>query len=339
MKKCFSPAQPANEAIASFRGSQDRPRARRHVRRPAADAARTACRRERLRFDPASGLFGLVPVQSRRAARQSRRAATARAGARPRQFRRRRLVFRDSPPERPCSSRVSTACQRHRPRLVREPARRPAACVAHASRPAVSPERSPRSGSPLPYGPGADFLLARTQARLGRDRRSMWSAAQDPATADFALIDEVAPSSSPAWFVRRFRCGVVPVCDPQADQLMDAARQMPVPGAALCLARAGGRAASTTRSCSSPSRRRSAGRWSRPASRTSPGTVMPVTRSPTWNNSRRATEMAIAWQQTAATPPDGHRSRSRCASASRPWSTCSNGFSSFPESTGRSAST
>jgi len=47
--------------------------------------------------------------------------------------------------------------------------------------------------------------------------------------ADFALIDEVAPSSSPAWFVRRFRCDIVPICDPQADQLMEAARQSPVP--------------------------------------------------------------------------------------------------------------
>jgi peptide/nickel transport system substrate-binding protein len=43
------------------------------------------------------------------------------------------------------------------------------------------------------------------------------------------LIDEVAPSPSAAWFVRRFRCGAVPICDPDADQLMDAARQTPVP--------------------------------------------------------------------------------------------------------------
>jgi peptide/nickel transport system substrate-binding protein len=54
-------------------------------------------------------------------------------------------------------------------------------------------------------------------------------AASDASAADFTLIDEIAPSSSPAWFVRRFRCGVVAVCDAQADQLMDSARQMPVP--------------------------------------------------------------------------------------------------------------
>ena len=80
----------------------------------------------------------------------------------------------------------------------------------------------------LPQGSGGDFLF---QA-LSRD----WGAigltverAPDAGSADFILIDEVAPSTSPAWFVRRFRCGVAPVCDPQADQLMDAARQSPVP--------------------------------------------------------------------------------------------------------------
>jgi peptide/nickel transport system substrate-binding protein len=80
----------------------------------------------------------------------------------------------------------------------------------------------------LPDGPGTDFLLD----ELKRD----WGAigftaerAEDSRSADFVLVDEVAPSSSPAWFVRRFRCGIVPVCDNQADQLMDSAREMPVP--------------------------------------------------------------------------------------------------------------
>jgi oligopeptide transport system substrate-binding protein len=80
----------------------------------------------------------------------------------------------------------------------------------------------------LPPGPGANFLLLeleRDWGALGLDV----APAQDPGAADFTLIDEVAPSSSPAWFVRRFRCGAVPICDAQADQLMDAARQMPVP--------------------------------------------------------------------------------------------------------------
>ena len=42
--------------------------------------------------------------------------------------------------------------------------------------------------------------------------------------ADFRFIDEVAPSSSPAWFLRRFRCEFVVICSTDADQLLDAAR-------------------------------------------------------------------------------------------------------------------
>lgn len=80
----------------------------------------------------------------------------------------------------------------------------------------------------LPIGPGADLLLQELQLD--------WSAigvtvlrARDPADADLVLVDEVAPTSSPAWFIRRFRCAVAPVCDAQADQLMGTARQTPVP--------------------------------------------------------------------------------------------------------------
>jgi peptide/nickel transport system substrate-binding protein len=79
----------------------------------------------------------------------------------------------------------------------------------------------------LPQGVGADLLLGELQRDWGAIGLTVERANGN--NADFALIDEVAPSSSPAWFDRRFRCGVVPVCDPQADQLMDAARQSPVP--------------------------------------------------------------------------------------------------------------
>lgn len=79
----------------------------------------------------------------------------------------------------------------------------------------------------LPEGPGSDLLLqelVRDWGMIGLNVERVPSAA----TADFILVDEVAPSSSPAWFVRRFRCGVVPVCDPQVDELADAARQTPI---------------------------------------------------------------------------------------------------------------
>ena len=49
----------------------------------------------------------------------------------------------------------------------------------------------------------------RADSATGARSASPSSRRRSPAAADFALIDEVAPSSSPAWFVRRFRCGVV----------------------------------------------------------------------------------------------------------------------------------
>jgi peptide/nickel transport system substrate-binding protein len=80
----------------------------------------------------------------------------------------------------------------------------------------------------LPEGPGADLLL--------RELTLDWGAlgfkverATSAAGADFLLVDEVAPSTSPAWFVRRFRCGVVPVCDSGLDDLLASARTSPVP--------------------------------------------------------------------------------------------------------------
>jgi len=80
----------------------------------------------------------------------------------------------------------------------------------------------------LPKGPGGDLLfheLVRDWGAIGLTVER----AETSADADFAVIDEVAPSSSAAWFVRRFRCGVVPVCDSQADELTDAARETPIP--------------------------------------------------------------------------------------------------------------
>jgi peptide/nickel transport system substrate-binding protein len=92
----------------------------------------------------------------------------------------------------------------------------------------------------LPKGPGGDLLFQ----EISRDWGALGLTVEraDIAAADFLLIDEVAPSSSPAWFVRRFHCGVVAVCDTQADELMDAARQAPVPAQRYALlAQAAGR--------------------------------------------------------------------------------------------------
>jgi ABC-type transport system substrate-binding protein len=66
---------------------------------------------------------------------------------------------------------------------------------------------------------------------IGRDWRTIGltvERAPNASNADFVLVDQVAPSASPAWFVRRFHCGAVAICDPQADELADAARQTPI---------------------------------------------------------------------------------------------------------------
>jgi peptide/nickel transport system substrate-binding protein len=78
----------------------------------------------------------------------------------------------------------------------------------------------------LPTGPGGDYLLARLRydwepLGLRVDR------APTSSSADLVWIDEVAPSFSPAWFLRHFRCAVAPVCLEDADPLLEQARLTP----------------------------------------------------------------------------------------------------------------
>ena len=88
-------------------------------------------------------------------------------------------------------------------------------------------EERPTIGIFLPEGPGADLLLRRLATDWGllglRVER-----AQTRRSADLALVDLVAPSTSAAWFLRRFRCGEAPVCDAEVDRLLEAARAAPV---------------------------------------------------------------------------------------------------------------
>jgi oligopeptide transport system substrate-binding protein len=79
----------------------------------------------------------------------------------------------------------------------------------------------------LPEGPGAQLLYNRLQADwalLGVQLQR----AEKGQPADLKLIDAVAPSTSPAWFLRQFRCAVAPICDVRADELLEAARLAPV---------------------------------------------------------------------------------------------------------------
>jgi len=183
--------------------------------------------RDSLRFDPASGLFGLVPAQSggpldkpevRRLLSEAidREAFVAALGV-PALAPRATLLEPglDGLPPPPPPGWSATAY-----------ADRIADLQAQAKR-LFGKAPIPAIWVRLPDGPGADLLfrlLKRDWGTLGFTVERTDS----PSTADFTLVDEVSPSTSPAWFVRRFRCEFVPVCDQNADQLMDGARETPV---------------------------------------------------------------------------------------------------------------
>ncbi|WP_309662883.1 ABC transporter substrate-binding protein [Sphingomonas sp.] len=79
----------------------------------------------------------------------------------------------------------------------------------------------------LPDGPGAQQLFERLAADWGLFGIKLVRVANGR-PADLKLIDAVAPSPSPAWFLRQFRCQVAPICDEQVDPLLEAARTAPV---------------------------------------------------------------------------------------------------------------
>jgi peptide/nickel transport system substrate-binding protein len=78
----------------------------------------------------------------------------------------------------------------------------------------------------LPDGPGYRLLFA----YLRRDWRLVGiEAVRVPPSqpAELRLIDEVAPASLATWYLRHFTCDAARVCDPAADQALQAARTAP----------------------------------------------------------------------------------------------------------------
>ena len=75
----------------------------------------------------------------------------------------------------------------------------------------------------LPEGRGADLLFERLRADWAPLGVRLVRAGKGAPT-DLKLVDEVAPSNTPAWFVRSFRCGSAPMCLADADALMNEAR-------------------------------------------------------------------------------------------------------------------
>ncbi len=215
----------AEQAVSAFvRGEADLVLGGTFANLPFAQGA--SLPRRALQFDPASGLFGLIPARkggiladpearqllSVAIDREALIAALAVPG----------LVPRATVLE-PGLDNVADAVA---PAWAATPvAERQAGLVATARRIFTEDNRKLRIA--LPEGPGADILLQ----RLSQD----WGAlgieverSTEGEPADLRLVDEVAPSSSASWFLRPFRCQIAPVCDEQVDQLLGGAQMTPV---------------------------------------------------------------------------------------------------------------
>ena len=189
-------------------------------------AQRAGLGRNTLRFDPASGLFGLAPSRAggllddpdvRRLLSQAidRDALIAALGV-PGLVPRATLL----------QGGLGGLADPVPPAWTAQPiADRRAALAADVAR-LFGDEERPTIKVVLPAGPGGDLLFARLFADWGAIGIGV-ERAQDPRRADLALLDRVAPSDSPAWFLRQFRCAVASICIEEADTLLEAARAAP----------------------------------------------------------------------------------------------------------------
>ena len=219
---------PAAAAIAAFRDE----RADVVLGGTVADlplALRAKLDRGTLRFDPAAGLFGLVPtrdsgfggnqqlrrVLSEAIDRPALIVALAIPGLAPRAtILQQGLAGLGAPPQ---PAWLAQPVEPRRPALLAAVER-----ALEAPRGAVLPAKTISIG--LPDGPGGDLILARLKAdwrALGFDV----TRAGKGERADFRLLDAVAPSDSPAWFVRRFRCAIAIVCLPELETILVRARE------------------------------------------------------------------------------------------------------------------
>lgn len=76
----------------------------------------------------------------------------------------------------------------------------------------------------LPDGPGARLLFAQLESdwqQIGVEAVR----ARDPDSADFRLLDAVAPAPSALWYIWQFACGVAPVCSQETSAALSLARR------------------------------------------------------------------------------------------------------------------
>lgn len=184
--------------------------------------------RNSLQFDPASGLFGLLPAKA-----DGLLASPVTRSLLSQSIDRDALVAALGVPGLVSRATLLEPGLDGLPAPLQPPwagvplAQRRAALIASGAR-IFKGHTSPTVTIYLPDGPGSQILFNRLAADWGVLGLKV-ERANNPAGADLRLIDAVAPSTSPAWFVRQLRCGVAPICDAEADALMDGARQTPVP--------------------------------------------------------------------------------------------------------------
>ena len=221
-------AMPATKAIAAFHdGTATIVLGGTVADLPLALAARLP--RGSLRFDPVAGLFGLAPTRtdgpagdvelrrllSRAIDRQALIARLAVPGLAPRATLLQGGLAGLAVPPQPAW-------------LTQPMTERRAALIAAARdiRGTDADQEPTRIGVDLPDGPGGDIILMQLNSDWGPLGFAVERAAGQK--ADFRWVDSVAPSDSPAWFLRQFRCSVATICDPEADQLLASARQAPI---------------------------------------------------------------------------------------------------------------
>ena len=180
--------------------------------------------RNALRFDPVAGLFGLAPARSSGplADKQLRELLN-------RSINREALVAALNVPglvprATLLQSRLEGGANPPAPAWTALPFPERRARAISEARTAIGGDEALKLALALPDGPGADVMFA----RLAADWRPLGielTRAGKGVRADLKLVDQVAPSISPAWFVRSFRCGLAPLCSPEADTLMQSARE------------------------------------------------------------------------------------------------------------------
>ena len=184
--------------------------------------------RRALRFDPASGLFGLVPRRAKGplASPEARRLLSE-------------AIDRDAlvaslavpglaPRATVLEPGLDNIADPVPPEWIRPPVADRQEALATTAKRLFGGKAMPTVSVALPDGAGGDLLFRRLSSDWGALGLTVKRVGSGD-VADFALVDEVAPSTSASWFLRHFQCDLAAVCDTHVDELLEAAQDSDVP--------------------------------------------------------------------------------------------------------------